>query len=438
MSYIDLINQLDNSKLNYIEFNKIWYTFISKYYKETISTNKNKKLIKRLLDKSILYFNNSSNNNLNFLNEVKDILNYEYENKNKFELINNGTMLLVINLYIKNNKINDLLYLYNLIRITTQISQRVNFKIIDILKTISNQDDILFHCFNSLFDLENDNYLITNKEIGQLIQIYHNHSVFCKFSIQDLIVNLLHKCIYKFWYIKLDKTSIETIPSFNILHYNKPVCSVCNQTIKINHIPNKIKKILKVELIQNKMNRVTKFINTLNLDFSLQNCVYVFDGANIGYYKQNQTTLDINRINTALNYNTWKSKTKYLILHERHSNCINKISSDNTNIIFTKNIDDDLISLYLWLSLKNAFLISNDKFRIYSQYFQKNKYLTKCWDELKDVYKINYYIKKDTFHFNKTNSFLINWDKNNNFIHFPILDYNNLNTIYYCCHKVNK
>ena len=44
--------------------------------------------------------------------------------------------------------------------------------------------------------------------------------------------------------------------------------------------------------------------------------------------------------------------------------------------------------LYIWLSIPNANIITNDKFNIYIRNFQENKYLNNCWKEFINRHKI--------------------------------------------------
>jgi hypothetical protein len=224
---------------------------------------------------------------------------------------------------------------------------------------------------------------------------------------------------------------------------------------------------LKKELLIKKSN------NKINIQN--EKPIIIFDGANIGYFNNNQKELDFERINIIINHDNFKCISKYIILNERHRDTIpNKykdlfIKDDLINLIFTpKGLDDDLISLYIWLSKSNSYLVTNDKFTIHKHKIQDNLYLKKSWTYMEYYQKKNYEIinnkpiiknitidnileLKHKLHEKKTNVFneletfkinyLINYDIKPTHIHFPICDSSDKSgkneKILYGCKKIS-
>lgn len=436
MDFNKLLLELKNNKIDYINFNRIWYNFITLLFNETVFSKSKQKIIKRVLDVSIQVWEKQENKNMIFLEELKNILDYEHTNNNRLNLINDGTIYLMLNTFLKVNKPQDLLYIYNMLKLHKPITQRVNFKIIDILDKISSYNEIYFHSFNAILDINNNLYNVTSDEINRLICIYYNHNKVCTIPINMNINNLLKLCVTKFWYVKID-LKLARILKGVILDNKSTYCVNCRNMVEVNKIPLNVKNKIRDELMKKcASKKVIKFINNLNLPTESNETIYIFDGGNIGYYKEEQKELDVDRINIAVNYSRWKNEKKYLILNKKHSKLLDNISSDNLNIIFTKDFDDDILSIYLWLSFSNTYLISNDKFRKYLE-FGNNKYFKNCLIEMIKYQKVSFNINKKTFIFNSRNNILLNWLYYKKSIHFPVFDKNNINSSLYCCYKVD-
>lgn len=137
------------------------------------------------------------------INDVKSIFDKDYKSSNKFEIINNGTVGLALELCIKYTSYYDFMYIYNLMKLvhsySNNISQRVNFKIIDMLEAINNSlmllkylqmnDEVLFHGYIGQIDYTNEKYNISSKDINRIIKLKCEHGYYCNLN-SDYIPSL--------------------------------------------------------------------------------------------------------------------------------------------------------------------------------------------------------------------------------------------------------
>lgn len=435
-------------------------------YNENKASNKLIKTINKLINKAIrnvLLIN--SEINIISINDLKSIFDKDYKSSNKFEIINNGTIGLTLELCIKYTSYHNFMYIYNLMKLvhndSNNISQRVNFKIIDMLEAINNSlmllkylqmsDEVLFHGYIGQVDYTNEKYNIASKDINRIIKLKYEHGCYCNLN-NDYIPSLsefLKTCSDTYWYIDIFIASINSLNNSTIMNNNKfndgYKCSNCGDVLNKNIIvPLAIKNRIRNYIFKNeKINRkITSFLGD-KIDCSNENEIYIFDGGNIGHYSATQKELSIKRLVLALNNKKWKDKNKCLVLNDKHKELIENnegISSNNLHILYVSKIDDDLIMLYLWLSFKNSFIISNDEFNIYAHKFHNNIYLKNCWGEIKKRNKINFEINNSKFYV-KSNvdkyKKKIGWKRNSKYIHFPLVNNCDDDISYkYCCYKI--
>lgn len=509
------------------KIHELWIKFMKQLDEEkTISKNKYN-ILKRILDGFIIYFTKHQlfltkefeNKDILkiFEKDIKIILEKNDSQKQK-SIINQGTIGLLIDYYSKNFKLFDIQYLLNYIKIKEIPKKKIIIKIINSMNMCNNlikslnknveylneeilTNEIIFHSLNSQIDLTNNFYSFTDEELNNYIKVHLNHNYICNLGIKKIVIDFVKNLFSKYyWFSHIYKKNIiekkisiknTIITNYDIKIFEIPIkdrfiinekCKNCNNNVLCNIIPGKFKSEIKKQIFNNLTGKQYKYLNNLKKELQIKKSndkiniqnekpIIIFDGANIGYFNKNQKELDFERINLIINHNNFNNIKKYIILNERHRDTIpNKyknlfIKDDLINLIFTpKGLDDDLISLYIWLSKSNSYLVTNDKFTIHKHKIQENLYLKKSWAYMEYYQKKNYEIVnnkpiiknitidnilelKHKLHEKKTNVFneletfkinyLINYDIKPTHIHFPICDSSdnsgkNKNILYGC------
>ena len=135
-----------------------------------------------------------------------------------------------------------------------------------------------------------------------------------------------------------------------------------------------------------------KIISTINKR------TYLIDGRN-WYYKSCQSTindnnLDIKRIKTDMEAINKYDISVIFIFHSRHKKVLKNACPSIFDIcIFTPfGKDDDIMSIYLWLSHPQTILLSKDRYTIYSHILKSmkdNSYYDEFWTRWNKTFKIS-------------------------------------------------
>ena len=135
-----------------------------------------------------------------------------------------------------------------------------------------------------------------------------------------------------------------------------------------------------------------KIISTINKR------TYIIDGRN-WYYKSCQSTvndnnLDIKRIKTDMEIIAKYEISVVFIFHSRHKKILKNACPRIFDIcIFTPfGKDDDIMSIYLWLSHPQTILLSKDRYTIYSHILKSmkdNSYYDEFWTRWNKTFKIS-------------------------------------------------
>ena len=456
------------------------------------------------------------------LEKGNSINDFKNNSQNQKSIINQGTIGLLIDYYGKKINLYEIQYLLNYIKLKGEPKKKIINKVINSMYLCNNlikssmenikylneeilSNEIIFHSLNSQMNLAHNLYSFTDEDLNIYIKVHLDHNHICNLGIKKNIIDFVKDLLStSYWFSHIykkniieEKISIKNtiITDYDIKIMEIPIknrfiikekCKNCNNDVLCNIIPGKFKSQIKTYLFNNLSGKQYKYLNNLkkellikksNDKINIQNekPIIIFDGANIGYFNNNQKELDFERINLVINHSNFNNIIKYIILNERHRYTIpnkykeNFNKDDFINIIFSpKGLDDDLISLYIWLSKSNSYLVTNDKFTIHKHKIQDNLYLKKSWTYMEYYQKKNYQIinnkaiikdimidnileLKHKLHKEKSNifneietfknNFIINYDIKPTHIHFPICDSDNNSgkkkKILYGCKKIS-
>lgn len=522
INFHKILNKLSQQQLSIDEVINCWYYFNESLLNTEASSysEKNKALIKRIFDNFIMFYTqnikNIKSNTLEWFQNQISIIIDKQQYKNDLKLINNGTIALLIDFYLKCDDVSKSQYFYTLVSNHEAIKKKLFAKMIKTLDKcnqlieiydvekhhfmeLTMNTEIYFHSIYGQLNFLDYDFGITNEEFNYLISVLHKHKKICNLKLYySLDYFIKNYCLEKYWFlqIKSQNSANYAIQSIQINNKNvlphtiNHICKNCQQKVLINYIPLKFKTDLKKYIYEGlnkyqfkfigKMKKMLKYEKPLEPKIYEEEPIFVFDGANIGHFKDTQESLNFSRIYIAVSHSLFTKYNKYLVLNEKHKSTISQKEQEefdnipNLYIIYTpKGIDDDLISIYLWLSKQHSFIITNDKFTKHAHKFQENAHLKMCWDNIEYFQKRNYVINNNKIKFinvnkldgernnlteNKTehktehimsdnlisDNLIVNYQITNKYIHFPILNnpennpenqivlYNTINLLYGC------
>lgn len=492
MDFHKILNKISQKELSVDEVNNCWYFFNDTILREESKnySEKNKALIKRIFDNFVMFYTQNlkiiSQNTQEWFQKQIDIILTNQDQENKLNLINNGTIALIMEFYLKCNVVSKSQYFYCLVNKHTEIKKKVYGKMIktldkcnQLIEIHDNKNhhlhelimnyEVYFHSIYAQLNFLEYDFGITNEEFNYLLSVLEKHKKICNISLHySLHYFIKTYCLEKYWFLhinsenicrKSDKYSVEQITINNDIvlpHTINHTCPNCNQKVLINYVPLKFKTDLKKFIFDGlssnqfkfigKMKKMLKYEKPVRATIYEEDPIFVFDGANIGHFKDTQISLNFSRIYATVSHSIFHNYPKYMVLNEKHKTTMTqKEKEDFANIqdlciIYTpKGIDDDLISIYLWLSKQNSFIITNDKFTKHAHKFQENAHLRMCWEHIEYFQKRNYIINNNKVKFISVNSknknknknvksnhisdnLFVNYQITNKYIHFPVLN----------------
>lgn len=361
------------------------------------------------IDKFILFINKYSNNLFSNKFYVNSTLSLSIRKLIEFniyceiEYLNNLFNLVSINHKIKANSINDFInYIYifnenislydfiiinkiianNLIKYDLWLKKEFYVKYIHFTKNFIN---ILNFKSESYFNCSNNKYIVKFPDIircfSNIRDIIFRFPYFQELDLKDDILNINFKIsLY-------NKTNVEVL-------YNKKL----NKLVKSNW-DNILSKYCESSKHPSKKKKWIKSYEIYTKKLETGNKNLIVDGMNTFYYSESILNgINLKKLNLFIKKNLESNEYDNIIIvfYIKHYNIIKESQFDfqikeifaneikineKISIIFSPLYkDDDMLSLYLWLSSPNNYIMTKDNFTNHVKKFHDNLYNHGLWE----------------------------------------------------------